>query len=178
MVFCLILLGKDKNQTNFECNYVCPSSQIKCGHQAPDEISLRVHKAQCSKIRKKGKFFWDILQTIYYHPKILKLTCSTEEICTFKNDFTKTIFADFTFLFDFVIYLFCTIFLILEQCARQPMGIIFFEMAKYLSLIMYVKIVNKFLKPKWYFVDVDGHLDECCPELYFPKKWILFWLSQ
>ena len=51
-------------------------------------------------------------------------------------------------LFDFVIYLFCTIFLILEQCARQPMGIIFFEMAKYLSLIMYVKIVNKFLKPK------------------------------
>ena len=168
MVFCLILLGKDKNQTNFECNYVCPSSQIKCGHQAPDEISLRVHKAQCSKIRKKGKFFWDILQTIYYHPKILKLTCSTEEICTFKNDFTKTIFADFTFLFDFVIYLFCTIFLILEQCARQPMGIIFFEMAKYLSLIMYVKIVNKFLKPKWYFVDVDGHLDECCPELYFP----------
>ena len=56
MVFCLILLGKDKNQTNFECNYVCPSSQIKCGHQAPDEISLRAHKAQCSKIRKKGNF--------------------------------------------------------------------------------------------------------------------------
>ena len=92
MVFCLFLLGKDKNQTNFECNYVCPSSQIKCGHQAPDEISLRVHKAQCSKIRKKGKFF-EICCKLF----ILKLTFSTEEICTFKNDFTKTIFADFTF---------------------------------------------------------------------------------
>ena len=101
------------------------------------------------KFAKKGNFLRYIaMHTIYYHPKILKLTFSTEEICTFKNDFTKTIFADFTFLFDFVIYLFCTIFLILEQCARQPMGIIFSEMAKYLSLIMYVKIVNKFLKPK------------------------------
>ena len=103
MVFCLFLLGKDKNQTNFECNYVCPSSQIKCGHQAQDEISLRVHKAQCSKIRKKREIFWDILHTICYDPKILKLTFSAEEIRTFKNDFTKTMLADFIFLFDFMI---------------------------------------------------------------------------
>ena len=91
------------------------------------------------------------MHTIFYDPKILKLTFSAEEIRTFKNDFTKTMLADFIFLFDFMILfidLFCTIFLILEQCARQPMGIIFFEMAKCLSLIMYVKIVNKFLKPK------------------------------